>query len=138
MSALFVECALIGKGKDLIAATVGQDGPVPAHEGMQSSCLLQDVHSGAQKQMVGIAQYDLGLDVVLQFTLMHTLYAAHSSHRHEYGCWYASVIGMDDPGSCPALGVFVLELKPHRPNFHEDTYTLFSTFRRLWKNGSQC
>ena len=116
MGAFFVEFALVGKRKDLIAATVGQDGSVPAHEGMQTACFLQDVHSRAQIEMIGVAQDDPGVNVVFQFTLMHGFDTAHSAHRHKDGRRYAAVMVWTISFSCPALGP-VPELKPHRPNF---------------------
>ena len=66
---------------------------------MKSACRLDDFESRAQVEMVGVSQDDLGLYLLAQFFEMYTLYAAHSSHRHEDWSLDLSVVGGDDAGA---------------------------------------
>ena len=99
LAALFSELADSGKREYLEAAAVGEDRAVPAVELMQSACRLDDFESRAQVEMVGVSQDDLGLYLLAQFFEMYTLYAAHSSHRHEDRSLDLSVVGGDDAGA---------------------------------------
>ena len=79
------QLAVLGQREDLEAAAVGQDGTVPAVELVQSTGALDDVHTRAQIQVVGVAQDNLCLDVVAQLAHVHRLDRTHRAHGHENG-----------------------------------------------------
>ncbi len=57
-------------------------GEAKAHEAVQAAVAVQDVGAGAQPQVEGVAQHDLGADL-LQFVRQHGLDAAVGAHGHE-------------------------------------------------------
>ncbi|VTR68653.1 hypothetical protein DESC_720031 [Desulfosarcina cetonica] len=56
----FGELAQLGQGKDLEPAAVGQDGMLPVHEAMQAAKPADDLGTGPQVEVVGVAQDNLG------------------------------------------------------------------------------
>jgi hypothetical protein len=54
---------------------------------------LNDVHAGAQVQVIGVAQDYLSLYVVAQLAHVHSLNATHRAHWHEDGCLNVAVPG---------------------------------------------
>ena len=103
--ALFLNLPDAGQGKDLEAAAVGQDGPVPRGEGVEAAGPAQDVEAGAQVEMVCVAQDDLGLDVFFEFFMENALHGADGPHRHEDGGVDRTVVGGDpaEPGAGRAV-----------------------------------
>ena len=55
---LFGDDSALGETKDLEAAAVGQQRPVPADESMESAPSCDQFVAGTQKQMVGIPEND--------------------------------------------------------------------------------
>src|SRR4030067_3491000 len=49
-----------GQAEDLVAAAIGDDGAVPAHEAVEAPHLSDDLHPRTQHEVVGIAQEDVG------------------------------------------------------------------------------
>ena len=80
----FLELAYAAEREHLEAAAVGENGFLPAVEAVQAAGLLDDVHAGAEIQVIGIAEYDLRLDVVAQLVHVYAFYGADSAYRHEY------------------------------------------------------
>ena len=93
---LVSQFAVLGKGEDLEAAAVGQDGTVPPVELVQASGTLDDVHTGTQVQVIGVAQDDLGLDVLAQFGHMDSLDGSHGAYWHEDRGLDLAVVGRDE------------------------------------------
>ena len=46
--------------------------------------------------MIGVAQDDLGVDVILQFAAVNTFDGAVGANGHEDRCQYITVVGVDD------------------------------------------
>ena len=68
---------------------------------MKTSCLAKYVKTGTEIEMICVAEYYLGLDIIAQFMLMHSLDAAHSAYRHEYRCLDHAVDGRYS--TCPGF-----------------------------------
>jgi len=49
----------------------------------------------SEVQMIGISQYDAGVDVLLQLPLVHCFDGAGGAYRHEDGRGYIAMIGAD-------------------------------------------
>jgi len=98
-NALVGEFAIVGKGKDLKAAAIGQDGTVPTVELVQSSCTLDDVHTGSQIEVIGVTQDNLRLDIISQFRHLYRLDGAHRANGHEDRGLDLAVVGRDESSS---------------------------------------
>ena len=62
LGALLANHPPLGETEDLIAAAVGEDGPVPADERVQAAQRRDPLVPRPQKQMVGVAEDDRGAD----------------------------------------------------------------------------
>ena len=74
----------LGEAEDLEPAAVGEDGLLPIHEGVQAAGELDDVHAGADVEMIGVAEDDLRIHLQ-QFTGVERLHAGLRAHGHENG-----------------------------------------------------
>ncbi|MPN00186.1 hypothetical protein SDC9_147380 [bioreactor metagenome] len=83
----------LGKRIHLISTTVGQYGPVPTVESVQTTGLLQNPGTGSEIQVIGVAQNDLRFDVVAQLIESDTFHRTDCPHRHEYRSENIAVIG---------------------------------------------
>jgi hypothetical protein len=54
------ERAAPGQRHDLVAAGIGEDGARPAHEGVEAAQPGDALGTGAEHEVVGVAQHDLG------------------------------------------------------------------------------
>jgi hypothetical protein len=52
---------------------------------MQATGLLEDVGAGAQVQMVGVSQDNVGADIGLEFLRVDPFYRAEGPYRHKDG-----------------------------------------------------
>ena len=93
VGALFGEFALSRQGKDLKAAAVGEDRPLPAVELVETAGATDYFGAGPQVEVIGVAQDDLCLYVVAKLMLMHALDTAESAYGHEYGGENLAMIG---------------------------------------------
>ena len=98
---------------DLIAPAIGEQWPVPSVELVQPSGLFEDVQPWTQIQVIGVAQNDLGLGVVLQGLLGHAFDRTSGPHRHENGGLDGAVIGLQGSGTGRRMRVGVVEGKLH-------------------------
>ena len=114
---LFGELATVRQREDLEAAAIGENGTLPPVELVQPAGLVQDIEARAQVQVIGVAQDYLGLDVVAQLALMHSLDRRHRAHGHEDRRQYRTVVGRDyaGPGMATLIGMY--QLKIHRLSF---------------------
>ena len=94
--ALVSQFAVIGKRKHLKATAIGKDGTVPTVKLVQSACTLDDIHTGSQVQVIGVAQDDLRLDILTQFSHVNCLYSSHRAHGHEDGGLDLTMVGRDE------------------------------------------
>ena len=56
--------APMGKRENLEAAAVGEQRAFPTVEAVEATGSAEDVETGTQVEMVGVAEYYLGIDVV--------------------------------------------------------------------------
>jgi len=82
MGPLFRDLADLGEGKNLIAAAVGQDRPVPIHEPMQPAKVADHLHSWPNEKMVGVSENDLCAEFT-QLPRADRLHCALRPDRHE-------------------------------------------------------
>ncbi len=74
----------VGEAHHLISAAVGQDRARPVHEFVQAAQLRHPLRAGAQHQVVGIAQDDIGAGIAHGLG-RHGLDRRGGPHRHEGG-----------------------------------------------------
>ena len=113
LAALFAEFAYAGKREHLKAAAVGEHGAVETVEAVQTAGALQDVEPGTQVEMIGVAENDFGVDVVLEFMQVHPLHAADGADGHEDGRVYVAVVGVYESGSCGTVLGRMLQVVGH-------------------------
>ena len=92
--AFFGHLADVGEREDLEAAAVGEDRTCPSLEGVQSTGLTEYLRTRAQVEMIGVAQDDLCMDVVFQFTPLYTLDGTNGADGHEDRREDVAMIGM--------------------------------------------
>ena len=80
--AFLIDFAQLIEAKDLKAAGVGQNGARPGHKAMQAPELADLLDSGAQVEMVGIAEKNLNPEFFEQ-VLGNALDRGQGSDRHE-------------------------------------------------------
>ena len=109
---LFGYLAYLGEGEYLESAAVGEDGPVPRSEGVESARPAEDVESGTQIEVVCVAQDYLGPYVVLQVAVIYPFDASYRSHGHKDGGLYHTVVGIQETASGigRAVGGYDLEI----------------------------
>ena len=92
-----------GQGHDLKTARVGQDRLVPAHESVQPAQALHPFGTGAQHQVIGVAQQDVGagrLDLIHR----HRLDRGGGADGHEGGGADVAARGLQHAGAGAAFG----------------------------------
>ena len=118
-----------GQGKDLEAAAVREDGTVPMLELVQPAGLAEGVQAGTEVEVVGVAEDDLGLDVLLQILVVHALHRADGAHRHEDGGADLPVVGGNHAGAGGGPGIPGCELeREHLFSFKRSKLRIFSYF----------
>src|SRR6266581_254839 len=58
-STFLAQSAQVTEAKDLEAATIGQDGTIPMHKGMQTTKLGKEFRAGTQHEVIGIGKENL-------------------------------------------------------------------------------
>ena len=81
---LFADDPALGEAEHLIAAAVGEDGPIPADERVQPAEIGDAAVARAQEQVVGVAQDDGGADA-LEVAVQRRFHAALGADGHERG-----------------------------------------------------
>ena len=110
----FADFAPIFKAVHLKTAAVGEHRSVPGRERMKPAGCLEDVDSGAQVQVVGVAQNDVCTGVVGQQVGTHRLYSPLGADRHENRGRHDAMGRVKEAGSCARMGVFGLDFELHR------------------------
>ena len=67
--------------------------------------------------MVGIAEDDPRIGLLLHLLHRDCFDRSRSAHRHEYGGLYISVVSLDDSSACIAMGAGVVYGKLHRASW---------------------
>jgi hypothetical protein len=77
---------------------------------MDATGFLQDIKTRTQIQVIGIAQNDICVDVVLvqQEIAMHPFNGSCCTNRHKNGGLDPTVCGINDTGPCLREGIFML------------------------------
>ena len=77
-----VTLLIVGQAEELKAAAVGEDGPVPAHEGVQAAQVADHGFARPQGEVIGVGQHHLrpGLAELLDF---QPLDASLGGHGHK-------------------------------------------------------
>ena len=96
------------QAEHLETAGVGQDRAAPAHEIVQVAMLLDDLRTRAQPQVEGIAEDDLGADLV-DVPGQHALDRAVGAHGHEGRCLHGATREMQPPAAGSAIPGQVVE-----------------------------
>src|SRR5690606_29795412 len=94
-NAFFPDFAYLGERVNLVAAAVGEQRFIPSVKFMQSPGFLDNVESGTQVEVIGVAQNDLCLDIVSKFGLVDRLHRAGSSHRHKNRGLDIAMVGLN-------------------------------------------
>ena len=84
VNAVLLDFPTSGETEDLIAAAVGQDRTRPAHEAVQSTATSDEVVTGPEKEVIGVAEDDGGADI-FEIAQRHRLDRALRADRHEHG-----------------------------------------------------
>jgi len=88
----------VAEAEHLIPAAVGQDRAVPRCEGMQPSGIADEIISGPQMQVIGVAEDDRRA-ALHQFLRRHRLHRGLRAHGHEDGRKDQAVAGLQS--ACP-------------------------------------
>ena len=83
LATLFPEFADTGELEHLKSSRVGKDRAIPPAESMQTASLVQNVKSGTEVEVIGVAEDNLRLHLLAQYGEMHTFHTAACSHGHE-------------------------------------------------------
>jgi hypothetical protein len=85
---------------------------------VQTACRLDDVKTRAQVKMIGVAEDDFSLDIILQVFMIYALDSAHSANWHEYRGLNLSVVGGDDTASGRGIRVVMGLYELHLIHFN--------------------
>ena len=103
MHALFLDFSQLPERPHLKTAGVGQDGPSPAHEIVQSFELLDDGGAGPQPEVKGVTENDLRADVG-QVLRRHRFHCAVGADGHEDRRFDDTMIQMQTTATRVAVG----------------------------------
>ena len=95
LDALFGDLTQLGKAEHLKTAAIGQDRLVPVHEFVQPTHLLHQIRTGANIQVIGIAQNDLRTDL-FDLRRRHPLDRGLCADRHEDRGLNRAMAGFED------------------------------------------
>ena len=101
------------QGKHLKTTTVCQHRAVKSVELVQSAGLFNHIQSRSQIQVIGIAQNNLGLNILFQLVQMDSLHRSQCSHRHKDRGFNLSMVGCYQSGPCIRLRIRMLQFKCH-------------------------
>lgn len=82
-----------GKGKNLEAAAVSEDGPVPILESVKAAGLKESIQARSQVQVISVSEDNLSAYVLLQVPVIYSLHGTNRTYRHEDGGTDVSVSG---------------------------------------------
>ena len=105
------DLAQTGKAEDLIAAGIGQKRAGPGHEAVKSAELADQFVAGAEKEMVGVAEDDAGLEFVPEIALVQPFDRCLCTDGHEDGRRDVAVFGVQDAGAGACDRAFGEEFK---------------------------
>ena len=95
-----------GERKDLETARVGQDWAVPVLEVVQAAQLFHHVHTGAQHQVIGVAQDNRSIEA-FQIFRTEGFHGCLRADGHEDGGGHGTVFGPQATQTGSALSILV-------------------------------
>ena len=110
---LFADFASVFEAVYLKSAAVGEHGAGPGAECVQAAGLFENVGSGAQVEVVGIAQNDVRSGIGSEQVGANPFDGALGSYGHEYGGRNRPVGGVKQSAPRRRMGVFCLDFKLH-------------------------
>jgi hypothetical protein len=93
-----------GERHHLEAAGVREDWTVPTNEPMQAAKSRYALGCGAQHQVIGVAEDDIGASIA-HLVKKHSLDRAGGAHRHEGGSADFTTRGVNASKACVAAGL---------------------------------
>lgn len=60
---VFVKIFFLREGKNLIAAGVGENGPVPIHPFVEAAHFFDETVAGAEVEMISVCEDDFGIEI---------------------------------------------------------------------------
>ena len=108
LDAVIADTVQCTERKHLVAAAVGQNRPVPAHQPVQIAERFDHVRSRPQQHVVRIGQHDLRPGFG-QLPRRNPFHAAACAHRHKYRCLDRSMRRQQTPA--PGLALWILFYK---------------------------
>ena len=112
--ALFGNLAERFETEDLEAAGIGEDGAGPGHEAVESAPLTDALVPGTQKQVIGVGEDDLGVEVVNEVARGERLDGGLGADGHENRRFDDAVGGMEQAGARPCFGAGSLDFEVKR------------------------
>ncbi len=94
---------IFDKRHNLKAATIGEDWALPFDEIMQAAKGRHFFSAGAQHQMIGVAENDVGSGF-LHLIEVEAFDGAYGSHRHESRCANVAAPGVNRSAPCGTIG----------------------------------
>ena len=95
----------IGQREHLKTTRIRQYRTFPTLETVQTTCLVQDLRTRTQVEMVGVAEDDLSIDILLQKGALHTLHRPYRTHRHKDRSLDIPMIGMYHTRACARVRI---------------------------------
>ena len=86
---------------------------VPVLELVKSARRPEDIQSGTEVQMIGIAENDLGLDIFFKVFMVYPLHGAYSAYGHENGSADITVAGVEHSATGGGMRVGMYLFKFH-------------------------
>ena len=83
MASLLFQLAARGQRKDLKAAAVGEHRAFPGREAVHAAGAFEDLHAGAQVEVIGVCQDDLRAGFVAHVAVENALHRRGRAHGHE-------------------------------------------------------
>lgn len=77
------DAAKFGEREHLVAAAVGEDGPLPAHEAVEPAEELDDLQAGTEIEMIRVSENDRGPQFLAQLVGRNRFDRTLRAHRHE-------------------------------------------------------
>ena len=110
--ALLGDLAQAFQAENLEAAGVGEDRAGPVHKTMQATMQVNDVGTGAQHQVKGVAETDVGAEAFELFR-RHSLHSSVGPHRHKRRRFDHAVGKSEATEARGAIGCQELKLGSH-------------------------
>ena len=102
--ALLGDLGLLGQREDLKSTAIRQDRALPPHERVKATCVIDEIRTGTEHQVIGVRQDDLRAEPI-NLVRMQGLYRGLGPDRHEYWGLNPAIAGSDH--SEPRTGLLV-------------------------------